>query len=108
MAQSLGKVIRAARKRAGLPAAQVARRAELDPAYYGRIEAGRVPNPPFATVVRVARALGLSLDELAGLAAEDPARRKAAAERVRRDRALEALEADLKRAIARLDGLHGP
>jgi transcriptional regulator with XRE-family HTH domain len=102
VAQSLGKIIRAARKRAELPAAQVARRAELDPAYFSRIESGVVPNPPFATVVRIARALGLSLDELAGTAAEKPAARKRATDEVRRDHALQIIHADLERVADRI------
>jgi transcriptional regulator with XRE-family HTH domain len=103
VAQSLGKIIGAARKRADLPASAVARRAELDPAYYARIENGRVPNPPFATVVKIAKALGLSLDELAGNAPEDAEARKRAGADLRRLRDLRAAAADLERAKVHID-----
>jgi transcriptional regulator with XRE-family HTH domain len=60
---SLGPMLREARLRAGLKRADLARRAGIDPGYLMRIENGK-HDPPFSTVVRLAAAVGLSLDRI--------------------------------------------
>jgi transcriptional regulator with XRE-family HTH domain len=108
VAQPLGKVIRAARTRADLPAALVARRAQLDPAYFARIESGQSPDPPFSTVVKIAKVLGLTLDELAGYAPAEESARSRAAKELRVAKAVEATLNDLHRASDRLEKLLEP
>lgn len=56
--------IRAARERAGLTQAELARRVGLAPNHIARLESGEKSNPRFETVARIAAELGLSLDEL--------------------------------------------
>jgi transcriptional regulator with XRE-family HTH domain len=57
-------MLREARHRAGLTQADLARRVGIDPTYLRRIENGK-HDPPFSTVVRLATAVGLSLDQIA-------------------------------------------
>ena len=64
MASKLGERVMNVRIETGLSRAALARRASTDPAYLLRIEQGKVENPPINTVVRLAEALGISLDDL--------------------------------------------
>lgn len=68
MAKSLGRAIADLRQRLKLSQAALARAARLDPGELGRIESGERKTPSFQTVCRIAVALGVSLDELAGSA----------------------------------------
>ena len=81
----IGKRIRALREERGLTQREVARRAGLTPSGVGFIEHGQTRNPSAETVVAVARALGVPVEELlrepvpldeapekAGLADADP------------------------------------
>lgn len=67
----LGRQARAARLRLGLTQAQVAERAELALAVYGRVErGGMMPTP--ATLLRLCRALEVDANELLGFSAPVP------------------------------------
>jgi transcriptional regulator with XRE-family HTH domain len=59
----LGAHLRAAR--AGRDLAEVARAASISPETLRKIESGRLPSPAFGTVVRLSRALGIPLQDLA-------------------------------------------
>lgn len=72
MAQAIGKAIRAAREARGLTLRQVARTVGMSAPQLSSLEAGRPGNPGWATVVRLAKALGISLDDVAGLSAAKP------------------------------------
>ena len=61
----LGTSLRKAREQAGLSQSGLARAAGIAPDVVSRIESGARANPGFATVARLASALGLSLDALA-------------------------------------------
>jgi transcriptional regulator with XRE-family HTH domain len=60
----IGKRIRALREERGLTQREVARRAGLTPSGVGFIEHGQTRNPSAETVVAVARALGVPVEEL--------------------------------------------
>jgi transcriptional regulator with XRE-family HTH domain len=49
------------REKQGKTAAEVARKAGIDPAMLSRLETGRVPNPTFETLSKIANALGLGV-----------------------------------------------
>ena len=66
MAQSIGAVLKAARARSGMTQSEVARSAGVTPNIVSRLEAGERATPAFTTVARVAAALGVSLDAIAG------------------------------------------
>ena len=63
--ERLGRLLREAR--GGRSMAEVAGSAGISPETLRKIETGRAPTPAFFTVAALARALGLSMDELAGL-----------------------------------------
>lgn len=63
--ERLGRLLREAR--GGRSMAEVAMSAGISPETLRKIETGRAPTPAFFTVAALARALGLSMDELAGL-----------------------------------------
>jgi transcriptional regulator with XRE-family HTH domain len=65
MAKALGPLIRSLRIRAGISRHALARLAKIDPAVLARIEESARPGVQFATVARLAEALGVSLDDLA-------------------------------------------
>jgi transcriptional regulator with XRE-family HTH domain len=62
---AIGRRLAAARLRRGLSQSLVARRSGLAPSYLSRIESGKI-SPTFATTMRIASALKLPLEELAG------------------------------------------
>lgn len=66
---ALGRAIRLRREELGLEQQAVALDAEVKSSWLSHIESGR-QNPSWGTVDRIARALGLSLWELAKLADE--------------------------------------
>jgi len=49
------------REKQGKTAAELARKAGIDPAMLCRLETGRVPNPTFETLSKIAAALGLGV-----------------------------------------------
>lgn len=66
--QSLGDVLRALRGSAGITRQALAKAAGIDPAALARIETQSGAGIPFATLCRLADALDVSLDDLAGAA----------------------------------------
>lgn len=61
----LGEAIKNARKRAGLTQEELGKRAGLSAAYVSQVESGRRVDPQFSSVVKLCRALGLSMDAVA-------------------------------------------
>lgn len=59
-----GRKIRSARTDLGLTMLQASQRCGVDEATISRLEAGKIPNASFNILSRVARGLGMSLDEL--------------------------------------------
>jgi|SRR5215217_1552645 transcriptional regulator with XRE-family HTH domain len=62
--EDLSTNIRTARKARGLSQEAVARRADISLNLMGRIELGSVRNPHYTTIHGIARALGMTVDEL--------------------------------------------
>lgn len=62
--ENLGENIRAARQAQGLSQEAVARRADLSLNVVARIELGIITNPHFMTLDSIARALGVTVEEL--------------------------------------------
>jgi transcriptional regulator with XRE-family HTH domain len=65
--QNIGKGLKEARERAGLTQNALARRARMTASQVSQVESGKRVDPQFSTVVRLAVALGVSLDEIAAL-----------------------------------------
>ena len=63
--QQIGRRIASSRRERGRSQKFVAQRAHLDPTYLSRIETGKV-HPTVSTALRIAGALGISLDQLVG------------------------------------------
>ncbi|MGQ4403239.1 helix-turn-helix domain-containing protein [Streptomyces hayashii] len=66
----LGRLLREAR--GGRSMTEIAASAGISAETLRKIETGRAPTPAFFTVAALARVLGLSMDELAGLCALTP------------------------------------
>jgi transcriptional regulator with XRE-family HTH domain len=69
--ERLGRLLRAARGDRSM--VEVAAEAGVSAETLRKIETGRAPTPAFFTVAALARVLGLSMDDLAGLCALAPA-----------------------------------
>lgn len=65
--------LRDARKRAGLTQVELAAAANLDQTYISKLELGKITDPSFTTVVRLAKPLGLDPQ---ALKFEQPAQRQ--------------------------------
>lgn len=103
MSKELGDRIRTVRQHAGLSAAALAKRAKIDPAALLRIERGDNTNPSFATVARIADALGMPLDDLRSKSVR---LRTTDVERIRQEEELaEALRLSVE-VVRRLERLH--
>lgn len=63
--QKLGTVLRQARLDAGLSLRDLSRASGLTASQISQIETGKRPDPGFHTVTKAAKALGISLDDLA-------------------------------------------
>ncbi|OCC13148.1 helix-turn-helix domain-containing protein [Streptomyces sp. PTY087I2] len=74
--ERLGALLRAARGERSMAA--VAASAGISAETLRKIETGRAPTPAFFTVAALAGALGLSLDEILGSCAAEPAEVRAA------------------------------
>jgi transcriptional regulator with XRE-family HTH domain len=61
----VGRRLASARLMRGIAQAEIARRAEIAPAYLSRVETGKI-QPTFRTVMHIASALGADLSEIAG------------------------------------------
>lgn len=74
---SLGAALRDARREAGLSTRDLERATGISNAQISKVEGGVRPNPSFRTVVRLARGIGISLDDLVarseGRASQRPA-----------------------------------
>lgn len=64
---ALGRAIRSAREERGLSQESLAAAADLHPTWISHLESGR-KNPTWATVGRIAGALGMPVSELAAIA----------------------------------------
>ena len=62
----ISKNLKKQRKTMGLSQDQLARKANIPYSTYLKIESGYTPNPSIKTVVNIAEALNLSIDELLG------------------------------------------
>jgi len=62
-AKKLGENIRRIRLAKGMTQGDLCRKLEVDRAYMSNVEAGK-KNPTLATIDRIAKALGVSIDEL--------------------------------------------
>ena len=67
MARTLGEKIRIAREAAGLTQAVLAQKAKISEGQLRKLETGRAKNPGIARLQRIARVVGVSLDDLASL-----------------------------------------
>ena len=65
MAKSIGEVLRQARREAGLSSRDLERLTGMSTAALSQIETGVRKDPGFRTVLRVARAIGISMEEIA-------------------------------------------
>lgn len=63
MAKSAAQIFKEARRQQGLTQVEVAEKAGIYPNTYSLIEQGR-QKPTFATVKKLAKALGVSLDDI--------------------------------------------
>ena len=61
--KELGKVIRSKRESRGLTQVELAQKAGLDRNYIGMVERGE-RNPSYLSLQKIARGLGLSVDEM--------------------------------------------
>ena len=61
----LGRTIRVERQRAELTQSELARKAGIAPNHLSRLESGEKIDPRFATMIRLAKVLGVSLDTFA-------------------------------------------
>ena len=64
MLSALSKRLKDHRLRAGLSRAELSRSSGVDPSYLLRIEQGKATNPPIGTVIKLATALGVTLEDL--------------------------------------------
>jgi len=62
----LSKNIKKYREKIGLSQDNLARKANMPTSTYVKIESGYTPNPSIQTVLNIAEALGLSMDDLVG------------------------------------------
>lgn len=62
-ARKLGENVRRIREEKGMTQVELCRKLEVDRAYMSNIENGK-KNPTLATIEKIAKALGVSLDEL--------------------------------------------
>jgi transcriptional regulator with XRE-family HTH domain len=62
---SIGKVLKSARISLGLSQSEVAKKAGIAAAQLSQIESDNRPDPQFSTIIKIARVLDLSLDDLA-------------------------------------------
>lgn len=62
--QALGEHIKRLRRAQGLGLREAARRAQVDPTWWSRLEEGRYVSPDARMIGKVARALGVEVEEL--------------------------------------------
>jgi len=64
--QTIGQRLRAARDAAGLTQRAVSVAADIDSTYLSSLERDEIPNPGVELMLRLAHALGTTLDDLCG------------------------------------------
>ena len=57
----------ALRRAQNLSRYELAKRADLSPAYVGQLETGRIQSPSVAFAARIAKVFGVTIEELAGI-----------------------------------------
>lgn len=62
----ISKNIKKYRRKSGLSQDQLARKANVPYSTYLKIESGYTPNPSIQTIINIAEALNLTIDELVG------------------------------------------
>ncbi len=62
--RGLGKMLRSLRKRKEWSQVDVAKKAKVSQAYIAKLETGVKKNPSLATLKRIAKALGVSVEQL--------------------------------------------
>lgn len=102
MAIKIGAALRAARKAKGLSLRDLEKPTGMSSSQISQIESGGRADPAFGTVLRIARAIGISLDDLAGLGASGPLPKEQTAQVVAE---LERLRADSARSSRRIEKL---
>ena len=60
----MGKKIKIARIKLGLKAQEVAKKCEISYTYYSKLENEKVKNPSRETMIKISKALGISVQEL--------------------------------------------
>ena len=65
MAKNVGEALREAREQAGLSLRDLSRLSGMSSGYLSQIETGARKDPGFKTVLRLAKAVGASMDDLA-------------------------------------------
>ncbi len=104
VAKNIGQAIRAARVQLKLSQEEAASRAKMTPPAFNRLELGR-GDPRWSTVVRVAAALGMTLDELVAGYTERAALLQPAVPTAELRGALRAVKRDLLAATTRVEEL---
>src|SRR3954465_2411433 len=72
--QGLGKRLQGARQAAGLTQQELCHRANLSFSTLTKIERGAIKSPSIFTIISIAAAVGMTLDELVGQITVSPAR----------------------------------
>ncbi len=62
--RGLGKMLRSLRKREGWSQVDLAKKAKVSQAYIAKLETGVKKNPSLATLKRIAKALGVPVEQL--------------------------------------------
>ncbi len=62
--RGLGKMLRSLRKQEGWSQADLAKKAKVSQAYIAKLETGVKKNPSLATLKRIAKALGVPVEDL--------------------------------------------
>ena len=110
MAKKLGEVIRDLRKRAKISQSTLCREAGLSPTVLSRLEAGQRESIQLKGLCRIARALDVTLDEIAIEAGLMPATgrpRGKPSSRLQYNEDVRQVQGLLARAAEKLDGLRG-
>lgn len=98
---TLGERVRTARERAGLSSNELARMVGTSQPSVTRIESGETPKPNVFVVAAIAKALGVTVDELIG---DQPLKPKPVTTRSKQVDRLSAVEQKLADLEARLPG----
>lgn len=100
----LGESVRLARERRGWGQNDLAKRAELNQSTLQRIESGRSADPGVSLVLKIARALGITVEDLVGRQKGEAPKPLTSLDDRRR---LDALEKKVDRLLSRLERPQG-